>query len=347
MILRLALIGFGNVGQEFARLLIRKRDWLLKERGLDIEVLVIATKTRGSLISSRALDMEHVLDHLHGDGTLSDFGPESTTLAPLQIIDKTDADLMIELTPLNIDSGQPAIDHIKAAFEVGLDVVTANKGPIAYAYNDLRALARSKGVHFRFEGTVMDGTPVFNLVEKTLPGCQILAIEGILNSTSNFVLTEMSRGKSMEDAIKEAQAGGFAEAEPSLDIDGWDAAAKITALANVLMAAGSNPKKVDREGIRHVSDVDLKNAKSDGLKIKQIARATREGDDVRLQVKPELINSSSPFWSIDGTSSAVRLKTDLMGEIAVSEINPSVTQTAYAIFSDILLITESIRAGTL
>jgi len=347
MILRLTLIGFGNVGQEFSRLLIRKRDWLLREKGIDIEVLAIATKTRGSLISSRALDMEHVLDHLHVGGTLSDFGPESTTLAPLQIIDKTDADLMIELTPLNIESGQPAIDHIKAAFEVGLDVVTANKGPIAYAYKDLRALARSKGVHFRFEGTVMDGTPVFNLVEKTLPGCQVLGIEGILNSTSNFVLTEMSRGKRMEDAIKEAQARGFAEAEPSLDIDGWDAAAKITALANVLMEAGSNPKKVDREGIRKISDIDLKNAKTDGLKIKQIARATREGDEVRLQVKPEFIDSSSPFWSIDGTSSAVRLKTDLMGEIAVSEINPSVTQTAYAIFSDILLIMESIRAGTL
>jgi len=347
MILRLALIGFGNVGLEFARLLGRKRDWLLKEKGLDIEVLAIATKTRGSLLSSRALDMEHVLDHLQAGGTLSDFGPESTTLSPLQIIAKTDADLIIELTPLNIDSGQPAIDHIKAAFEVGLDVVTANKGPIAYAYKELRALARSRGVHFRFEGTVMDGTPVFNLVEKTLPGCQILEIEGILNSTSNFVLTEMSNGSSMEEAIKQAQAGGFAEADPSLDIDGWDAAAKITALANVLMDAGTNPKKVDREGIRSITATDLGNAKKGGRKIKQIARATREGEEVQLRVKPELIDSGSPFWSIDGTSSAVRLKTDLMGEIAVSEIGPSVTQTAYAVFSDILLIMESIRSGTL
>jgi len=347
MILRLALIGFGNVGQEFARLLTRKRDWLLRDKGLDIEVLAIATKTRGSLNSSVALDIEHVLDHLQAGRTLSDFGPESTPFAPLQIIEKTDADMMIELTPLNIDSGQPAIDHIKAAFQVGLDVVTANKGPIAYAYRDLRALSRSKGVHFRFEGTVMDGTPVFNLVEKTLPGCQIIGIDGILNSTSNFVLTEMTNGKRMEDAIKEAQKGGFAEAEPSLDIDGWDAAAKIAALANVLMDAGSTPKKVNREGIRKVSDIDLQNAQRDGLKIKQIARATRGGEGVRLEVKPELIDNRSPFWSIDGTSSAVRFKTDLMGEIVVSEIGPSVTQTAYAILSDILLIMESIRAGTL
>jgi homoserine dehydrogenase len=347
MILRLALIGFGSVGQEFAHLLIRKRDWLLREKGLDIEVLAIATKTRGSLISKKALDIEHVLDHRGANGTLSDFGPESTNLTPLQIIDKTDADLMIELTPLNIDSGQPAIDHIKAAFGVGLDVVTANKGPIAYAYRELRALARSKGVHFRFEGTVMDGTPVFNLVERTLPGCQVLGIEGILNSTTNFVLTEMSKGRSMEDAIKQAQAGGFAESDASLDVDGWDAAAKIAALANVLMDADSNPKQVHRQGIRNVSETDMKKAKTDGLKIKQIAIATRDRDGVDLQVKPELVDSSSPFWSIDGTSSALRLRTDLMGDIVVSEINPNVAQTAYAVLSDILLITESIRCGTL
>ncbi len=347
MILRLALIGFGNVGQEFVRLLSDKKDWLLKSKGLDVEVLAIATKTKGSLMSEKALNLEHVMDHLKADGNLLGFGPELTTLSPRQIIEKTSADLMVELTPLNIDSGQPAIDHIKAAFEVGLDVITANKGPIAYAYKDLRALARSKGVHFRFEGTVMDGTPVFNLVEKTLPGCQILGIEGILNSTSNYVLTEMSRGRELQEAVKDAQARGFAEADPSLDIDGWDASAKIAALANVLMEAGSNPKKVEREGIGKITEVDLKNASESGKKMRSIATASIEGEEVRLQVRPTLVDSSSVFWPIDGTSSAVTLKTDLMGDITVSEINPSVTQTAYAILSDLLLITESIRCGTL
>lgn len=347
MILRLALVGFGNVGQEFARLLISRRDWLLKSKGIDIEVLAIATKTRGVLASDRPLNLEHVLDHIKANGTLSDYGPESTKLSPLQIIDKTNADLMVELTPLNIESGQPAIDHITAAFEMGLDVITANKGPIAYAYDNLRALARSRGVHFRFEGTVMDGTPVFNLVEKTLPGCQILGIEGILNSTSNYVLTEMSFGKTAEEAVKEAQIRGFAEADPSLDIDGWDAAAKIAALANVLMDAKSNPKMVNREGIGRISNSDLESARADGMKVKQIARAVMEGDHVVLQVRPERVGSTSPFWPIDGTSSAVTLKTDLMGDITISEINPTVAQTAYAVLSDLLLITESIRCGTL
>ncbi len=347
MILRLALVGFGNVGQEFARLLIRKRDWLLKAKGLDVEVLAIATRTHGAVASSRALSLEHIIKHMNAKGTLADYGPESTKLSPLEIVRGTDADIMVELTPLNIDSGRPAIDHIAAAFEVGLDVITANKGPIAYAYDELKALARSRNVHFRFEGTVMDGTPVFSLVERTLQGCQILGIEGILNSTSNYVLKQMYLGRTAQEAVKEAQQRGFAEADPSLDIDGWDAAAKITALANVLMGARSNPKMVDRTGIGGISGVDLESARAKGTKVKQIARATREGDRVRLQVKPEHVDDTSPFWPIDGTSSALTLKTDLMGNVTISETDPTVAQTGYAVLSDLLLVAESIRCGIL
>ncbi|MDQ1371839.1 MAG: homoserine dehydrogenase, partial [Candidatus Thermoplasmatota archaeon] len=174
MIFRLAIIGFGNVGQEFARLLLAKRPWLLRSRGLDVEVVAISTKSRGSLMSERALDLERVLKEIDEKGSLEGYPDSHTDLPPLRIIDKTVADMVIELTTLNIDSGQPAIDHITRALECGMDVVTANKGPIAFAYHDLRAVARSRGVRLRFEGTVMDGTPVFSLVEKTLPGCQIL-----------------------------------------------------------------------------------------------------------------------------------------------------------------------------
>ena len=347
MILRIAMIGFGNVGQEFARLLLAKRDWLLRAKGLDAEVLAIATKTKGSLISKRALDLDKCLRLVKEDGLLSAYGPETTTLSPKQIIGQCDADLMIELSPLNIKTGQPAIDHIKTALENGMDVITANKGPIAFAYSDLISLARSKGVHFRFEGTVMDGTPVFNLVEKTLPGCEILGLSGILNSTSNFVLAEMASGKSMEEAVKIAQKRGFAEADPSLDIDGWDAAAKITALANVMMDARANPKMVDRQGIGGVSQLDIEKAARQRKKVKLIASAARTGDCVKLSVKPEIIGADDPFWSVDGTSSALTIKTDLMGDITIVERDPLVTQTAYAVFSDLLLVLESIRSGTI
>ncbi len=347
MILRLAIIGFGNVGQEFARMLLSKRQWLLRSKGLDVEVVAISTRSKGSLMSDRALDLQRVLDELMANGNLEGYPDSHTDLPPTEIISETVADMTIELTTLDVRSGQPAIEHISRAIECGMDVVTANKGPIAFAYSELKALARSRGVRFRFEGTVMDGTPVFNLVERTLPGCQVIGVRGILNSTSNFVLGEMSKGRTSQEAIKEAQARGIAEADPSLDIDGWDASAKITALANVLMDARMTPLDVDRTGIGSLSSEKIATAAASGKKIKLVASACLEGDRVRLRVRPEEVGPEDPFWSVDGTSSAVSIRTDLMGELTILETDPAITQTAYAVFSDMLLVVESIRSGIL
>lgn len=347
MILRLAMIGFGNVGQEFARLLLSKRQWLLRSKGLDVEVLAICTRTKGTLMSERALDLETVLREVDSEGSLMGIPGARNDLSPLDVIEHTVADMVLELTTLNIESGKPAIDHIARAMECGMDVVTANKGPIAFAYDELRTLARSRGVRFRFEGTVMDGTPVFSLVEKTLPGCHVLGVRGILNSTSNYVLTEMSRGRSANDAVREAQARGIAEADPSMDMDGWDAAAKITALANVLMDAKKTPKDVDRVGVGGVTSEALAQARTEGTKIKLVASAAAVDGDIKLSVRPEKIGSDSPFWSVDGTSSAVTIRTDLMGDLTILEEGPTLTQTAYAVFSDMLHTVESIRSGIL
>jgi len=341
--LRLAMIGFGNVGQAFARLLISKKAWLRETYGLEIEVLAISTRTRGSLMSKKAIDLHRVLGILEKGETFRDSMPEYVDLSPFEIMEDCDANLMVELTTLNIDSGQPAIDHIKKALSRGINIVTANKGPIAYAYDELSSLARSRGLQFRFEGTVMDGTPVFNLVEKTLPGCEIESVQGLLNSTSNFILTEMSRGISMKEALDDAIRAGVAEADPSLDIDGWDAAAKITALANVLMDARSTPNKVDRKGIRGINPENLRKAAASGTKYKLVARAEKANGKVQTCVRPEPIRPDNLFWSVDGRSSAITLKTDLMGEISIVEHNPSIMQTAYAIFSDMLLIAESVH----
>jgi homoserine dehydrogenase len=345
MMLRLVIIGFGNVGQEFARLLLSKREWLRNSRGLIVEVVAVATRTRGSLLLENGLDLERALQELRSRGTLRGYGPEVTDLPPLELIERCEADIMVELTTLNIESGEPALSHVRTALETGVSVVTANKGPVAYAYDDLKALADAHGVHFRFEGTVLDGAPVFSLVERTLPGCNVLGISGVLNSTSNFVLTEMARGRSMDEAVKEAQRRGFAEADPSLDIDGWDAAAKITALANVLMGARSTPRQVDRTGIRGITNESVKAALAESKKIKLVARAERVGGSVRTVVRPELVEPVSPFWTVDGTSSALTLCTDLMGELTIIEANPSLLQTAYAIFSDMLLVAEAVRRG--
>ena len=341
------MIGFGNVGLAFAKLLISQREWLRKTYGLEVEVLAISTRTRGSLLSSTAIDLVQVVGMLEKGGTLRDSMPGYVDLSPIEILEACDANMMVELTTLNIGSGQPAIDHIRKAFSRGMHVVTANKGPLAYAYDELSSLARSRGLQFRFEGTVMDGTPIFNLVERTLPGCEVESVRGLLNSTSNHVLTEMSRGKSMEDALNDAIRLGVAEADPSLDVDGWDAAAKITVLANVLMGARSNPNEVDRTGIRGISPESVRKAAASGMKYKLVARAEKVEGKVKSYVRPELVGFEDLFWSVDRRSSAITLKTDLMGEISIVEHDPSIMQTAYAIYSDILLITESLKAHAL
>lgn len=343
MKLRLAMIGFGNVGQAFAKLLISQKEWFRETYGLEVEVLAISTRTRGSLMSKKAIDLDHVLGMLEKGATFRDSMPEYVDLSPFEILEGCDANIMVELTTLNIDSGQPAIDHIRKALSRGMHIVTANKGPIAYAYDELSFLARSRGLQFRFEGTVMDGTPVFNLVKRTLPGCEIESVQGILNSTSNFILTEMSRGISMKEALDDAIRAGVAEADPSLDIDGWDAAAKITVLANVLMGARSTPNKVDRTGIQGINPESLRKAAASGMKYKLVARAEKANGEVKMCVRPELVRPENLFWSVDGRSSAITLKTNLMGEISIVEHNPSIMQTAYAIYSDMLLIAESIN----
>lgn len=343
MKIRLVLIGFGNVAREFARLLLLKRGWLQKRLGLSFEIVAITTKSRGSLMSDKGLDLEKALRLRETIGALEGYGPESTGLSTLGVIEGCDADLMVELTTLNVDSGQPAIDHVRSALEAGMSVVTANKGPVAFAYDELSSLARLSGVHFRFEGTVMDGAPVFSLVERTLPSCEVTGIRGLLNTTSNVVLGEMARGRSMDEALDGARRIGVTEEDPSLDIDGWDAAAKIAALANVLMGAGLNPRMVDRVGIRGLSTEDVVEMASRGLKLKLVATAQRTGGAVGLKVRPETVGPEDPFWSVDGTSSAVTLETDLMGEITVVERNPGLAQTAYAVFSDILLIADALR----
>ena len=342
MNLRLAILGFGNVGQEFARLLLDRSDWLVREADIEVDVIAIATRSRGTLVTDDALDIHKILEHVKDDGKIDGYGTESVDLTPSELIESCGADILVELTTLNIESGQPAIDHISRAIKRGMHVITANKGPIAFAYEDLRALACSEGVQLRFEGTVMDGTPIFNLAEKTLRGCEIRGLEGILNSTSNYVLSEMTAGKSMDEAVRGAQERGIAEADPTLDLDGWDAAAKITALANVLMGARSSPDKVDRTGIRDLSDEYLTDVAKEGKKIRLIARAHKDEGGIKTTVRPERIDARSLYWNVDGTSSALTISTDLMGDVTIVESNPTTTQTAYAVFSDLLAIADSI-----
>ena len=215
--------------------------------------------------------------------------------------------------------------------------VSANKGPLAWYYSDLAAMAQARGGKFFFESTVMDGTPIFNLRDGCLKLCEVTAIEGILNSTTNFILKALADGKTWEQALDEGRAAGMVEADPSMDTDGWDAAAKICVLSNVLMDAKIDPRFVQRQGIAGITKEQLDDAKARGRVIKLMCRAEKdEFGRVTASVAPEEIPADSLYATVDGASSAVSITTDLMGKLTIVENDPTIVQTAYGVFQDIL-----------
>ena len=250
--------------------------------------------------------------------------------------------MVVELTTLNPATGEPAISHIRAAFARRIHVVTANKGPIAHAYAALADEARRAGVEFRFESIVMDGAPVFNLVRNNLPGCKIRGFTGVLNSTTNVVIEAMRAGRTLEEGVDQARQIGIAEADATFDIDGWDAAAKTAALANVLMDARVTPLEVDRRGIARLTPEKLLTLKGQGRTVRLVSRARTTANGIKLRVRAEVIPETDILASTHHTSSLLLLDTDLMGTIGTVELNPGVEQTAYGVFSDVVDIAKSL-----
>jgi homoserine dehydrogenase len=258
----------------------------------------------------------------------------------LDFIRRRPATVLLEITPLDPFRGQPAIDHITSALEQGVHVVTANKGPVAIAYKKLQRLADANQCCFRFEGTVLDGAPVFNLVASALPGSRIQGFYGILNSTTNFVLTEMQRGRSFRNSLERARTLGITETDSAYDINGWDAATKTAVLANVFLDGRLKPDQIPRSGIASIRVEDLAQSCREGKAIRLIARAYREGRTIEARVGPEQLRLEDPLAQIRGTTNALVLQTDTMKELTIIENDPGVEQTAYALLSDLIAIAE-------
>lgn len=243
------------------------------------------------------------------------------------------ADVLFEATSLNVENGQPAIDHIRAALEHGAHAITANKGPIVHAYRELRDLAADKGKRFLFESTVMDGVPIFSFFDQ-LPAIHLQGFYGILNSTTNVILSQMEEGLSFDDALKKAQELGIAETDATHDIDGWDAAVKTVALITVLMDVRIRLDQIAREGIRDLTPSAVRNAKRDGWPFKLVCRARRTANGIEASVAPEKVRASEPMARISGTSSYVYFETDIFPGLAITEENPGLYATAYGLLAD-------------
>jgi homoserine dehydrogenase len=331
---RLALVGFGNVGEEFVRLLVAKNSLLMQNYGIAWQLTGVASRRIGWIAEANGIDPVAALDHRWPPHR----GPRPANVH--EWLAAARADVLFEASSLDRHKGQPAVDHIKAALESGAHAVSANKGPVVHAYRELRDLAAAHGRKFFFESAVMDGTPIFSMFPHCLPAVDLRGFRGILNSTTNVVLTEMEKGATLDAAVKLAQNIGVAETDPSDDLDGWDAAVKVTALAIVLMGAEINLSDVEREGIRSLTPDLVRAARSEGQRYKLVCSAERTENGVRARVRPEKLPIADPLAQLEGTTSAVRFDMDVFG-LSIIEHKPGVIATAYGLFADFIRAANS------
>jgi homoserine dehydrogenase len=336
------MIGFGNVGRALARLLLRKQALLAEQYGITFQVNGIATGRHGAAIDMRGLDLERALALVESGQALNTLSPYQTPSGMLDFIRACPGDVLFENTPVNVETGQPATAHLLAALERGMHAITANKGPVVHAYRELSNLAAQRGRRFLFESAVMDGAPIFSLFRGALPAAELRGFKGILNSTTNMILEMMEQGQSFDEAVVYCQKIGIAEADPSGDVDGWDAAIKVAALSTVLMGVPFTPQEVERSGIRGITPELIAEAKAAGERWKLVCSARREGDGVVGQVAAQRVAPVSPMYSINGTSSYVQFETDVLPGLGILESNPGPETTAFGLLADLV---NALRGG--
>jgi homoserine dehydrogenase len=332
----LTLVGFGNVGRAFARLLLRKQESLAREFGIEWRVVAIAARRAGAAIHPGGIPLDRALEAVESGSSLSPLSARPTPATMDEFIRTCGADVLFENTPVNYQTGQPAIDHLQAGLEACMHVITANKGPVVHAFRRLRDLARRQNRHFYFESAVMDGAPIFSLWRTALPAARLLSFRGVLNSTTNLILTLMESGRTFDEAVAQAQSIGVAETDPSGDILGWDAAVKVAALATVLMDSPLLPQQVERQGIEAITPSLVREAHEEGRRWKLICEAEHTNGAVRARVAPERIGPDDPLYGVKGTSSSITFVSDVLGRLTVTEENPGPETTAYGLLADFI-----------
>ena len=329
-IFNLCLLGFGNVGRALARLLREKTGELRDEFGIGWRVTGLASRRMGWLVEPEGFAIEELTT-----GGLS----ARTGRAPNDVKEWLAAarcDVLFETTSLEPLTGEPAVSHVRAGLEHGAHVVTANKGTIVHAYRALSELARARGRSFLYEATVVD-CPVFSLFRGSLPATRLLSFEGVLNSTTNVILDEIAAGRTFDEGVRRAQELGIAETDPAHDVDGWDSAVKTCALANVLMGAELKLGEVGREGMRGLSDGEVRAAHAEGRPFRIVSRGRRdEAGRVSASVRPEQVSPRGPFAAVEGTTLAIHYELDVLPGLTVVAHDPDLTSTAYGLLADFI-----------
>ncbi|WP_349436574.1 homoserine dehydrogenase [Pararhizobium sp. A13] len=337
----IALIGFGGVNRALAQLVADSNDRWDAELGLRLNIVAVTDLHLGSVISPNGIDARMLVETKFvkgGFGQLSGGGAEADNETAIK---HAPADIVVEATFTNPSDGEPAVSHCRWALESGKHVVTTNKGPVALASAELKALAARNGVMFEYEGAVMSGTPVIRMAQKTLAGAGVHGFEGILNGTSNFVLGRMEGGLGFADAVKEAQSLGYAEADPTADVEGHDVRLKVVILANELLGGKLTPKDVACQGISGLTAANIETAQ-EGYRWKLIGSASLAEDGrIEARVAPRRLPLDHPLAGVGGAINAVSFKTGLLGAVTVTGPGAGRIETAYALLSDIIAIHQA------
>lgn len=331
---RISIIGFGAVGQGLARTIRSKQEYLNKN-GIDLRVVGIAD-SKGSEVNKRGIDLEDALMRKKKKGTIA-LGSENVAENALDIIHRAEHDIMVDVTPTNIENGEPGMTNMLTAFQSGRHVITSNKGPLALCFSELKEAAEDNGVLFRYEATVGGAVPIFNLVNEALAGNSVIRIEGILNGTCNYILTRMAEERMPYDlALKEAQELGIAETDPTYDVEGIDSACKLVIIANSIFGQHAAYRDVNVTGITKITPEALELASKNNYMIKLIC----EAGDGELTVAPRLVSKKHPL-AVGGTLNVASILTDLAGRITISGKGAGSIETASSILSDIMYVIKN------
>ncbi len=333
----IGLIGCGNVGLGLLRILEAKRENLNERYGFSFQVTGIVDPFRGSVGREEGLDLRKLLEAADAGRTFDDLGEP----IDLDWLLSGRADVVVEATPTNLKDGMPGLDHVRRALAAGCHVVSTNKGPVSLALPELQALAREKGVRYRIEGVLLSGTPAINLAQEALAGCDILSVQGIVNGTTNFILTRMEEGADYDAALAEAQELGYAETDPTADVEGWDAAVKAQVMANVFLGQSFAVNDVERTGISRLTSADIAAAKARGCRLKLIAKVERVQGAVRAVVAPMELPLSHPLAGVSGAVNALTYQTDHLGEVTIVGPGAGRIETGQALLADLLALNRS------
>ena len=334
--MNIGLIGFGGVGQALIKLLVEKKNYIFEKYNLDIKVKYII-KSDGGIYESNGIDLEEVLGFINKN--LKEHISWRYELGIEEVIKNNDIDILIELTPTNIETGEPWLTHIKRALESGINVVTGNKGPIILKYKELKEIADKNSVKLKVGCTTGGALPSINGGLYDVAGSEIQGVEGILNGTTNYILSKMAIDEvSYEEALTEAQKDGIAEANPSLDVLGYDTACKIVILANVLMDANIKLEDIEIQGITEVELETIKRLQKENKKLKLIGKVHRKDSMVKAYVRLVEIKEDHPLYFVDYKNKGVYFKTDTLGDISIIGGASGTRNAAASILRDLMLV---------